>query len=262
MRTLPLVSLFASIALFGSPALSQTLTGTIRDFCAPVGIPDACTAHPDFQRTISPENGIVEDMLGADGTPVYAKGDGSTSPTTTGAANFAAWYHDVAGVNASAPFDLTLDAAGGFRDLDFFPIDGQLFGNQDDSNNLYFTVELHGSVPFEGDEIFTAGSDDDLWIFVNGRLAIDLGGVHGFDERSVDFGLPGVQAQLGLVPGTPYDLDVFFAERFATGSSLEILTDGVFIPEPGTAGLLLAGLGGLAAGGSRRRSIGKSGDLR
>jgi len=237
------------VASANAPARADTiLSGTVRDFCAPPGIPGVCAAHPDFQPSIAGtdiERGIVAEQLGADDTPVYAKGDGATSATTSGAANFAAWYHDVAGVNVSEPLDIMLNSSGSFGDFHFFPIDDRLFGDQEASHNFFFTVELHGTVTFAGDELMVASGDDDVWVFVNDRLVLDVGGAHDLHGWALNFGLVG--RQMGLVPGTPYRLDVFFAERTGTGSALEILTKGVPVPEASPAWLLILGLAGLAA---------------
>jgi hypothetical protein len=56
----------------------------------------------------------------------------------------------------------------------------------------------------------------------NGQLAIDLGGVHGTQTDSVD--LDAEAATLGLVVGAAYPLDLFQAERHATGSTFRVDT--------------------------------------
>lgn len=197
------------------------LTATVRDFSQ---------SHPDFEYMIAVDPGIVSPMLGADGKPVYA---GGTAGTTTGAANFDQWYRDTPGVNMPLPTAITLvDQGGGSYVYDnpaFFPIDGQGFGNEGNSHNYHFTLEMHTQFTYEGGEVFTFRGDDDLFTFVNGKLAIDLGGVHGPLEGSIDF--DAMAAQLGITPGNTYPIDFFFAERHTTQSNFRIETTiGCFHP--------------------------------
>jgi fibro-slime domain-containing protein len=192
------------------------LTGRIRDFS---------TSHPDFEKFIDDDPGIVAPDLGADGAPVY--GDHATTLTTTGKADFDQWYHDVPGVNLGADWTLPLSGdlgAFSFDSEDFFPIDGQLLGDEGMAHNFSFTLALHGQFRYQGGEAFSVTGDDDLWIFVNGRLAVDLGGVHDSESGGVD--VDTLAASLGLVQNGVYPLDVFFAERHTAGSTLHVSLAG------------------------------------
>ena len=117
-------------------------------------------------------------------------------------ANFNQWYRDVAGVNQSKAFslDLTETSPGSgilsYTNNSFFPIDGELFGNQGRSHNYHFTLQLAGQFSFQDNQSFTFTGDDDLWVFIDNRLAIDLGGVHGRETASVH--LDGLGLRVGF----------------------------------------------------------------
>jgi len=68
-----------------------------------------------------------------------------------------------------------------------------------------------------GQEIRFRG-DDDVWMFVNNELVIDIGGVHPSVERAVRLD------RLKLTPGEIYPIDFFFAERHTSKSTFNITT--------------------------------------
>jgi fibro-slime domain-containing protein len=200
------------------------LKATVRDFS---------TAHPDFEYMIGDDLGIVAGTLGADGKPVYA--GNPTTPTTTGKDNFDQWYRDVPGVNMAIPIEIPLmDAGNGtytYSNSAFFPIDGQGFGNENNIHNYHFTLELRTQFTYEGGEVFTFTGDDDLFTFINGKLAINLGGVHGAQSSTID--LDARAAEFGIVKGNKYSLDFFFAERHTSESNFRIdTTIGCFSAPP------------------------------
>jgi fibro-slime domain-containing protein len=212
-------------------AATTTITGTVRDFHA---FTDG--GHPDFEHYLGTDPGIVESALGADKKPVYAGTAGN--PTTTSEADFDQWYRDTAGVNLSTPLPITLTESGGiytFIDSDFFPIDGLLFGNEGRPHNYHFTFELHTKFTYAVGDTFSFTGDDDLWVFIDDTLAIDLGGVHSALSDSVALDT------LGLTPGGTYDLDLFFAERHTTASSFRIDTTLVLTTPPPPPGVPDAG---------------------
>ncbi|MRG96320.1 fibro-slime domain-containing protein [Polyangium spumosum] len=208
----------------GGPSCDPILKATVRDFQV---------AHPDFEYVVGTDKGIVGGELGPDGKPVYA--GNPTTPTTTGKANFDQWYNDVSGVNMAIPVEIPLMAAGGgtytYNNSAFFPIDGQGFGNEGNVHNYHFTLELRTQFIYEGGEVFTFTGDDDLFTFINGKLVIDLGGVHGAQSATVD--LDERAAELGIEKGKTYPLDFFFAERHTSESNFRIdTTIGCFSEPP------------------------------
>ena len=186
---------------------------------------DFSSSHPDFELPITGDNsdrGLVAVDLGADGTPVYQGGAGTL--TTSGAATFFQWYHDVPGVNERTEIDLPLTAAAGgyfeYANTEFFPIDGRLLGNEGRPHNYHFTLQAHSAFDYAPGDHFSFTGDDDVWVFLNRRLAIDLGGVH--ESQSADVDLDAAAAKLGITPGNRYDFDLFFAERHTDSSDFTL----------------------------------------
>lgn len=192
---------------------------------------DLQAAHPDVEEAearMGSDRGIVAAALGADHKPVYAHA-GATR-TVSGPGSFAQWFNTdpLAAFNVEVRDVLRLaeDAQRPgvfvYSDADFFPIDGRGFETGQGSNNFGFTTEIHTTFRYGGGERFTFQGDDDLFVFVNGRLAIDLGGVHTPEEGIIDFDARA--AELGLVRGVVYGLDVFHAERHTVQSNFHIET--------------------------------------
>lgn len=203
----------------GGGNCNPVLTGTVRDFKAFNG----GQGHPDFENFGgSGLKGIVQPILGEDHKPVYAHPAGTSH--TTGPMEFAQWYRDVEGVNMAFPFTITpVVSPNGLATYDnkaFFPIDNKGFGNQGNEHNFHFTFELHMSFVYEGGEIFSFSGDDDLWVFVNNRLAIDLGGLH--ESQTDTLNLDARAGELGIEKGKEYLLDFFQAERHTTASNFSI----------------------------------------
>ena len=180
--------------------------------------------HPDMQSGVGIETGIVQSTLGANNKPVYAPA-GPTA-TVASAASFAEWYRDTPGVNMTIQKVLPLveNPPGTFTydSQSFFPLDGLGFGNEGNPHNFHFTSEIHTTFTYHGGETFQFSGDDDVFVFVNKKLVIDLGGVHDPLTGTVDFDARATE--LGLAIGGTYQLDVFHAERHTVNSTFKMTT--------------------------------------
>ena len=127
----------------------------------------------------------------------------------------------------------------------FFPVDHSTFDTtrstasipdayggtwQDDptgiEHNFWFTSEVRFWFTYDSniEQLLKFTGDDDLWVFINNHLAVDLGGMHLPLNGSVN--VNNVAAQLGLNDGDTYEIAVFHAERQTTGSSYKLTLSG------------------------------------
>ncbi len=114
---------------------------------------------------------------------------------------------------------------------EFFWLDGRGYGDEgdrdrsDNEHNYSFTMEMHILFQKQPGLTFDFNGDDDVWVFVDGKLAMDLGGVHGPEAGS--FNVDDVE---GLENGKKYMFSLFYAERNVVKSTIKITTNVIAPP--------------------------------
>jgi fibro-slime domain-containing protein len=190
--------------------------------CDPAPEQTDCATNPNYlQCVVSGGQYYAIYLLGTyDGTPVWFPADSLTPYSPSSSAQISGYYSG----DSSWP-----DETGK-------PL-----------HNFSFTTEVRFWFKFDASQTYQLNflGDDDVWVFINKRLAVDLGGVHtpvggdltiaaGTGATSVrvwpaeqnGVGAIANNPTLGLQDGNVYEIAVFQAERTTSGSSYLLSLSG------------------------------------
>ncbi|MBN2671611.1 MAG: DUF4215 domain-containing protein [Deltaproteobacteria bacterium] len=95
-------------------------------------------------------------------------------------------------------------------------------------HNFSFTSEVRYWFQYNSDQTYTLDflGDDDVWVFLNNQLAVDLGGIHTPVAGNLTLETPADGAAFDLVNGQVYEIVVFQAERQTDCSSYQLTLGG------------------------------------
>ena len=232
-------------------------------------------AFPDFGTGGGFREGMLKPQLDGNpllGLPIFAlapaAGQSIISPST-----FNHWYRhtDASGFNLEKitpdgshepPPEEYEEFTHGISKADFFPHRNDVGGQQGTVNGESakklehgFTVEAHFRLNYDLSTKFFIQSDDDLWVFVNGRLAVDSGGEHLYADFSVrndayhqrhpedpryQYTLTRIKEDVDIRDGSSPSflpspagsciIDLFYAERETSGATLLFLSNSELLP--------------------------------
>ncbi len=209
------VSPSGRLELSGPSSFSGTFAGRA------VALGEGSAFHLDVAPAADACGALLADAPGETGPPSNA---GISSAQT-----FDEWFRDVAEVNLSQALAFPLvRGAGGMLEYvnpEFFPVDSQLFGNEGRPRNTLFTFALETSFVYRActGQTLALESSGDLWVFIDGNLVVDLGGVQTAGAQSLDLD------RLELTDGAEYPLALFFAQRHEGPSALALRTNVAFL---------------------------------
>jgi fibro-slime domain-containing protein len=244
-----------------TPPPQLNLAVTFRDFISfPI---NGATRHVDFESntygaadTHTP--GLAQTKLDTDGKPVLTGKCSNSDPADwTNATicpwqqqmsvqtNFYQWYRNTANVNIALASALLMpkqangsyvfdSALTGINGGGLYPLDGKgwiaagkettALGDDNMQHDFGFTTEIRYFFQYNGGEVLDFTGDDDVWVYLNRTLALDLGGLH--QKEAASFTVDSLATTLGITRGGLYEIALFHAERHTTSSNFKLTLTG------------------------------------
>lgn len=93
-----------------------------------------------------------------------------------------------------------------------------------ENHNYGFTMKVQAQFEYVPGQKFEFFGDDDVWVFINNKLVVDIGGQHHRVNGKVNLDTIGHNTGDTLVPGKTYPFHIFYAERHKVESNFRMRT--------------------------------------